>query len=230
MVETVNFNLNPRPFGEEPLRSTLETPEGDVSLIQAGVIQPLPTYTEHDESVSEPLLSSVDPNDRRHVPPAYAEEITPVVDENSSLLQESKNVKTDIYNGNATSDQLESIARFLPVDPDALQGADLGLGVEEEEVDAAYTRVLEEQEAARKKANVVRGFFNGIKFENSEAIDLFISRGLVTANTIDEDGRTPLLAAVATKNVKIVQQLLDAGAEPDAFGVTVSRGAFSYTR
>jgi hypothetical protein len=75
----------------------------------------------------------------------------------------------------------------------------------------------------RVRQTIVRGFFNAISSEQDEAIALFINNNLVTANTTMEGGKTPLLAAVATKNVRIVKQLLDYGAEPDAFGVEVTR-------
>ena len=68
---------------------------------------------------------------------------------------------------------------------------------------------------------VVRGFFRAIEREQQDAITLFIDRKLVTANTTNA-GKTPLLAAVATRNVGVVKQLLDYGARPDDFGVEVS--------
>jgi hypothetical protein len=68
---------------------------------------------------------------------------------------------------------------------------------------------------------VVRGFFRAIEREQQDAIAIFIDRKLVTANTTN-GGKTPLLAAVATRNVGVVKQLLDYGARPNDFGVEVS--------
>ena len=45
---------------------------------------------------------------------------------------------------------------------------------------------------------------------------------LVTANTTNQAGLTPLLAAIASNVMPIVTQLLALGADPNAFGVIVS--------
>lgn len=221
MVETVTFDFQARPVGSaSPPTSTMETPEGDISSIQSGRMQPLPTYSEHDDSSSQPLLSSVDPNDTRHIPPTYTEEITPlpVLDENSASLstdsekEDSPTRNEDVRAENTITKPLPSIGDISSWTP--------------ENPDARLARILAEdessREAQRQKQQIIREYFLGIKQEKPEVIDLFISRELVTANTVDEDGQTPLLAAVAMKNIKIVQQLLDHGAEPDAFGVVVS--------
>ena len=50
---------------------------------------------------------------------------------------------------------------------------------------------------------------------------LLIENHLVTVNT-KMMGMTPLLMAVSEKNVKVVQQLLELGAEPNEFGNPVS--------
>jgi ankyrin repeat protein len=68
---------------------------------------------------------------------------------------------------------------------------------------------------------IVAGFFDSISRGREETVALFINNNLVTANTTNAKGKTPLLAAVATKNVRMVQQLLDFGADPNAFGVEV---------
>ncbi|KAL5321251.1 hypothetical protein ACEPPN_012065 [Leptodophora sp. 'Broadleaf-Isolate-01'] len=59
-------------------------------------------------------------------------------------------------------------------------------------------------------------FFAAIDQGNQEWIARLLNEGNVTANTRRGD-ETPLLRAVKMRNVHIVQQLLDAGAEPDAF-------------
>ncbi|KAH7363791.1 hypothetical protein BKA65DRAFT_366865, partial [Rhexocercosporidium sp. MPI-PUGE-AT-0058] len=59
--------------------------------------------------------------------------------------------------------------------------------------------------------------FAAVDQGNQEWISRLLEEGSVDANTRRDD-ETPLLRAVKTRNVHIVQQLLDAGAEPDAFG------------
>jgi ankyrin repeat protein len=61
--------------------------------------------------------------------------------------------------------------------------------------------------------------FYAITRQDSEAIALLIQNNLVTANTTSGAGRTPLLEAISTKNIPTVKELLDFGADPNAFGV-----------
>lgn len=82
-----------------------------------------------------------------------------------------------------------------------------------------YRKSTDELMAVRQA--IVTGFFDAISKGQDEAIALFINNNLVTANTTIWSGTTPLLAAVATKDVGIVQELLDFGADPNAFGVEV---------
>jgi hypothetical protein len=71
-----------------------------------------------------------------------------------------------------------------------------------------------------RQAIVVR-FFNAIIRGEDGLIARFINNNLVTANTKRVFGETALLVAVATKNVRIVQQLLEFGADPNAFSIQV---------
>ncbi|KAF3922045.1 hypothetical protein ABW20_dc0107190 [Dactylellina cionopaga] len=64
-------------------------------------------------------------------------------------------------------------------------------------------------------ANVVQTFFDCIKNENSELISALIDGGFVKVNTKDQDGVTPLVAAVRANHVRTVQQLVDYGANVD---------------
>jgi ankyrin repeat protein len=73
----------------------------------------------------------------------------------------------------------------------------------------------------RVKQEIVEELFSSVSREDSEAIALLIQNNLVTANTTSEAGRTPLLEAIATKNIAIVKELLDFGADVNAFGVVV---------
>jgi hypothetical protein len=74
-------------------------------------------------------------------------------------------------------------------------------------------------ELTRIQQDVVRSFFAAISTKKDEVVAMMIENNLVTANTTDRFGQTPLLAAVAAGNVRMVQELVDFGAEVDGFGV-----------
>lgn len=67
--------------------------------------------------------------------------------------------------------------------------------------------------------------FSAIEKGHQDVIALLIEHGLVTANTKAQgtkpEEETPLLKAVASRNVQIVQLLLSLGAAPDEFGYVV---------
>lgn len=187
-------------------QSHMDTPEGEISAIQSGRLQPLPTYTELDNS-TEPLISTVDPSDTRHIPPTYTQD-TP--------LSESKAGTSFLI-----TDELPFVPIPVPervhISSSPLYHDDL-YGMPPLPDDPADDT---EESRERRRQETVKSFFSAIKEGKEEVIDLFLTRNFVTANTIDAWGKTPLLAAVETRNMRTVQQLLDAGAEPDAFGVTV---------
>ncbi|PVH76922.1 ankyrin [Cadophora sp. DSE1049] len=78
-------------------------------------------------------------------------------------------------------------------------------------------RLLERNPDYLREATVSAQLFAAIEEGNQEWLARLLSDGSVTANTKHLD-ETPLLRAVKTRNVQIVQQLLEAGAEVDEFG------------
>ena len=72
------------------------------------------------------------------------------------------------------------------------------------------------------KQRIVEEFFKAIGRGEDKFVELFIQNNLVTANTTNQAGLTPLLAAIASNVMPIVTQLLALGADPNAFGVIVS--------
>lgn len=175
----------------------MDTPEGYISGIQSGRIQPLPTYTVIDTS-SHPSVSAVEPSDTRHIPPTYSKESA------SSSANTTPNPDEEEANP-----ILDTTAPFRDDFDYTFGGRWPG------------RPLTEEERQSRERESIVRQFFTAISESKDDVIDLYMTRNLVTANTKNIDGKTPLLAAVDAKNVKVVQQLLDAGAEPDAFGVVV---------
>ncbi|KIM49659.1 hypothetical protein M413DRAFT_438827 [Hebeloma cylindrosporum] len=77
----------------------------------------------------------------------------------------------------------------------------------------------------RVKQQIVKEFFLAIKREDSETIAVLIQNNLVTANARNQVGTTPLLEAISTKIIHLVKELLDFGADPNAFGVVPQDGS-----
>ncbi|KAF3902516.1 hypothetical protein ABW21_db0204511 [Orbilia brochopaga] len=88
-----------------------------------------------------------------------------------------------------------------------------------------------EEDAASRPAvpapppNIVKTFFDAIKNENSELISAFIDGKFVTVDTKDPDGVTPLVAAVRANHVRVVQQLVDYGADVNGMATEADREA-----
>ncbi|ORX96159.1 hypothetical protein BCR34DRAFT_497961, partial [Clohesyomyces aquaticus] len=70
--------------------------------------------------------------------------------------------------------------------------------------------------------NIVDTFFSAIRTKKDEVVASLIENALVTPETTDKNGRTPLLAAIEAGNIRTVQQLMDFDANVNAFGITAS--------
>jgi len=84
-----------------------------------------------------------------------------------------------------------------------------------------YPNAFIPDQLTRVKQQIVKELFDAISRDDAEAIALLIQHNLVTANTISETGQTPLLEAVSKKNIAIVKELLELGADCNSFGVVV---------
>lgn len=71
----------------------------------------------------------------------------------------------------------------------------------------------DEPDPEAERRNIIESYFSCIRTSNSELISAFIDGGIVTPNTKSDTGETPLVAAVRANHVRIVQQLVDYGAD-----------------
>ncbi|KAF2474460.1 ankyrin [Lindgomyces ingoldianus] len=67
--------------------------------------------------------------------------------------------------------------------------------------------------------DIVDSFFNAIRTKKDEVVAALIENNIVTPETTDKDGRTPLLAAIEAGNIRTVQELMDFDANINAYGV-----------
>ncbi|KAF2111922.1 hypothetical protein BDV96DRAFT_602404 [Lophiotrema nucula] len=81
-------------------------------------------------------------------------------------------------------------------------------------------QVRNPDDTTRSRQDIVRTFFDAIKTKKDEVVAALIESGLVTTETTNEDGRTPLLAAIEAGNIRTVQQLMDFDADINAYGIT----------
>ncbi|PPQ68979.1 hypothetical protein CVT25_009164 [Psilocybe cyanescens] len=79
------------------------------------------------------------------------------------------------------------------------------------------------------KQAFVMELFEAIRREDDEHIGLLIQHNIVTANTTSQSRQTPLLEAISMKCISIVKQLLNLGADPDAFGTVLSFDVYLQT-
>jgi hypothetical protein len=83
------------------------------------------------------------------------------------------------------------------------------------------SRKQTDQESVFAERGIIKHYFSAIAAGQQDVIALLIENHLVEVNT-KLAGMTPLLMAVSEKHVRIVQQLLELGAEPNEFGSAVS--------
>jgi hypothetical protein len=76
-----------------------------------------------------------------------------------------------------------------------------------------------EEEQKFEEAEIANLYFLAIEREQEDVIAMLIENHIVTANT-KKSQITPLLMAVSKKNIRLVQLLLDLGADPNEFGST----------
>lgn len=84
--------------------------------------------------------------------------------------------------------------------------------------------------ATIRRQDIVTAYFSALKTRNDEVVAAFIESGLVTTETTNIDGRTPLLAAIEAENIRTVQQLMDFDADVNAFGVVAGLPQPAYGR
>ncbi|KAJ4368418.1 hypothetical protein N0V83_006775 [Neocucurbitaria cava] len=79
-----------------------------------------------------------------------------------------------------------------------------------------------EMEEFHQYRRIIKMYFEAIEIGNVGLVASFFGAGLVTTQTTNEAGGTPLLAAVEAEHTHMVRYLLDVGAAIDAYGVTAT--------
>ncbi|KAF2715249.1 hypothetical protein K504DRAFT_457419 [Pleomassaria siparia CBS 279.74] len=75
----------------------------------------------------------------------------------------------------------------------------------------------------RTQREIVVDYFTAIISKQDEVVAALIESGVVTTETTNFDGRTPLVAAIEAGNIRMVQRLLDLGADVNMFAVVDDR-------
>ncbi|KAL9610712.1 MAG: hypothetical protein Q9167_004604 [Letrouitia subvulpina] len=79
-----------------------------------------------------------------------------------------------------------------------------------------YSRRL--PRAVQTEQDLVRTFFDAVESKQADIVVTMIESRFVTPHTVDKRGQTALIAATAAEDVRMVQALVDFGAEVDAWG------------
>ncbi|PGH06687.1 hypothetical protein AJ79_06471 [Helicocarpus griseus UAMH5409] len=82
-----------------------------------------------------------------------------------------------------------------------------------------YESSIATDELSYLAVSIIRLLFRSIAASKSETISWLLSQNLVTPNTINLDGMSPLLAAVKVRSTRMIQTLIDFGAEPDVYAI-----------
>lgn len=80
------------------------------------------------------------------------------------------------------------------------------------------TQLLLANPDGRASCDVENSFFTAIKNKQSEIVAILIESKLVTLAMVVYQGRTPLIIATAAGNVRMVQELVDFGADVNEWG------------
>ncbi|KLJ06065.1 hypothetical protein EMPG_10509 [Blastomyces silverae] len=89
-----------------------------------------------------------------------------------------------------------------------------------------YRHELAADELSFLALAINRLLFASISTGKSEPISWLISQKLITPDILDTDGMSPLLAAVKTGRTRTIQELVDLGAEPDAYAISGFRSLY----
>ena len=81
----------------------------------------------------------------------------------------------------------------------------------------------EEIKACKQNKKLVCAFFEAVEKKESKVVEMLIEQKYVTANTKNHRCTTALLIAVDAGNVSMVQELLDFGADVNAYGRTPAK-------
>jgi hypothetical protein len=84
-----------------------------------------------------------------------------------------------------------------------------------------FYRERDLNEVTRRRQDIVATYFDAIKTKKDEVVAALIESGVVTTETTNNNGRTPLIAAIESGNTRTVQQLMDFDADINAFGIVV---------
>ncbi|KAI0553153.1 ankyrin repeat-containing domain protein [Xylaria curta] len=82
-----------------------------------------------------------------------------------------------------------------------------------------HTWARNDTRANPRHQDVIEGYFSAIKEGYHQIITDLLETNAVTTETVNGAGLTPLLAAVDAGHIETVRFLLEAGADPNAFGV-----------
>ncbi|KAK6361472.1 hypothetical protein TWF730_005196 [Orbilia blumenaviensis] len=151
------------------------------------------------------------------------EDPVPEYTEGGSLEDDLRRIAGASNNTTSTTQDLDAILATPP--PPSNRVPELEINSGDPDTDELIRRLIREdaEEAGADRptsargpvpvANIVQTFFEAIENENSELISAFIEGGFVKVDTKDRNGVTPLVAAVRANHVRIVQQLVDYGAD-----------------